>query len=636
MKPSQQVLINHFLETLFQHDPLEAVHLLETTLKENDSPFVEGMIRLASLRPEGSTLYYQKLYNIWSNLNRPSLKPNATNRKIFLLTDFTADNFPPLISLFCAAHGINVELELAPFDSIEQFAFSGSPGIMNDQIVVLIISPQWLQRYLGESALISRKDLDKVKELFSSVIDGIKSQNPSHIMVANFPGPLFSLPGGTLSLEEHLGYNLAVAEFNRWLGSLTSPNLHLLDIAEAILGAGGRKALAQTNYFRAGMFFDPKGAASVSREIALAMASVCGKTHRALVVDWDNTLWGGEVAELGWQNIVCGPDSPEGRGFLSVQKYVKDLTGLGALLAGVSRNSSEVKNTFQENKNMALTLDDFSSVQVSFNPKSASVETVSSDLGFGEEFMVFMDDSLFELAEVFTKHPNIDLLLAGPDPVDTLRNLTESRLFNTVLLSEADRSRFKNSKILKKQRELKSSFKNIDDFLKTIDIRLTIYRLEEKNKSRTIQLLQKSNQFNLTTKRYGEVDLAKLEKNDGDILVVSYEDAFGSQGIISVVILVSSEENVCIDSWVMSCRVLNRTVEQAIFSYILKISKGKTICGEYIPTEKNGLVRSLYKTLGFEKLTETSGDNKDSEQWVYANYDPEESSAKHHVSINEM
>ena len=149
-------------------------------------------------------------------------------------------------------------------------------------------------------------------------------------------------------------------------------------------------------------------------------------------------------------------------------------------------------------------------------------------------------------------------------------------------------------------------------------------------------MLQKSNQFNLTTKRHGEADLIKLEENGGDILVISYEDAFGPQGIISVVILVSSEENVCIDSWVMSCRVLNRTVEQAIFSYILKISKGKTICGEYVPTEKNGLVRSLYKTLGFEKVAKTTDNNNNKEQWAYANYNSEEPPPKHHASINEI
>ena len=280
---------------------------------------------------------------------------------------------------------------------------------------------------------------------------------------------------------------------------------------------------------------------------------------------------------------------------------------------------------------MALTLDDFSTTHVSFDPKSMSIGAISRDLGFGEEYMVFMDDNIFELAEVFTRHPGIDLILAGPEPETTLKKLTESRLFNTVSIVKEDLERCNNSKILKKQRELKSSLKNIDEFLQAINISLTFSRLNEKNKNRAVQLIQKSNQFNLTTRRHGEDDLIRFGKEVGEVIVVAYDDTFGSQGIISIVILVPSGEKICIESWVMSCRVLNRTVEQAIFSYIQKLSNGRTISGEYIPTEKNKLVKSLYESLSFQLVSKD--ESTGAELW---DFPAQITTPSHFVTIKEI
>ena len=160
--------------------------------------------------------------------------------------------------------------------------------------------------------------------------------------------------------------------------------------------------------------------------------------------------------------------------------------------------------------------------------------------------------------------------------------------------------------------------------------------LNTENLDRVVQLFQKTNQFNLTTRRHGEEDLKKLGSNGGEVYSVSYEDIFGSQGIISVITLVSTTDVLYIESWLMSCRVLNRTVEQAVFAFILGKANGKQVRGEYIPTEKNGLVRSLYKTLGFKKVDTTLGDNTGKEEWVYANYDLKSLSPKHYVSVKEI
>jgi FkbH-like protein len=295
-----------------------------------------------------------------------------------------------------------------------------------------------------------------------------------------------------------------------------------------------------------------------------------------------------------------------------------------------------VKKIFTENKEFVLNLDDFSSIQLGWSPKSDAVSQVSSELGFGSDFMVYLDDSLFEIAQVLSAHPYMDAIMAGPDSQSTIARLAYYRFFNAVSISDEDLKRSSRALKLREQREFKTSFSKIEDFLEAIQIRLSFSKLNAVNLNRVVQLFQKTNQFNLTTRRYGEEDLKQLERNGGEVYSVSYEDTFGSQGIISVITLVPEADVLHIESWLMSCRVLNRTVEQAVFAFILKKANGKQVSGEYIPTEKNALVRSLYETLGFKKVATTPDNNTGKDEWVYANYGVENLPPKHYVSISEV
>ena len=164
---------------------------------------------------------------------------------------------------------------------------------------------------------------------------------------------------------------------------------------------------------------------------------------------------------------------------------------------------------------------------------------------------------------------------------------------------------------------------------------MSFLKLNPENINRAIQLFQKTNQFNLTTRRHRGEDLKKLESKGGDVYSISYEDTFGSQGIISAITLVTEIDSVYIESWLMSCRVLNRTVEQAVFAFILEIAAGKKVRCEYIPTEKNGLARLHYETLGFNRSARSIEQNN-KEQWTYSNSNLKKLPPKHYVLINEL
>jgi FkbH-like protein len=611
------VFMQEVLTQLFKGDPSRAVEILRSAAVAA-KPEVLSLLRVAAQRPRQPLLYYLKLHNLWLRLGRPPLKPNPVKREVLLLADATSDNLIGPLQLFCATYGVTAAVETSPYDSVEQLVLDPGSALRcsSEQIVVLYLSEQWLARYFGNRCLVPLNSLDRVKDTLRQLVDGLLARGPGRVLILNFPGRAYPLPSGTAMADGALGWNRAVTHLNDCLGAQCGSRVHLVDLTEAIAGAGGRSALGRLTYFRSKMALEAAGTVAAAREIASALADVCGKTHRAVLTDWDNTLWGGEVAEVGSHGVVCGLDSPDALAYHRVQGYLKDLKSIGVLLGGASRNDPGVQKVFEENADLPLRLDDFASLHVGFHPKSESAAAFARNVGFGPEFVVFLDDSLFELTEVLAAHPAIDILLAGPDAETTLGALSDARFFNAIALSADDLQRGEAAARLAKQRDAQAGYANAEDFLKAIDIKLVVAGLNDKNLPRAVQLLQKSNQFNLTTRRHQEHDLKRLVADGAKIGVFSYEDSFGPQGVIAVVILAPDAAGMRIDSWVMSCRVLNRTVEEAVFAWVAGEAGPREVLGEYIPTEKNGLVRDLYRRLGFELLTHEHHSGRQLWRWA--------------------
>lgn len=627
-------LVQRILPRLFQGACGEAVDLLQRHIAEH-GPAADSLalVRLAAQRTGQNALYYLKLFNVWNGQGQPALKPNVVQRKLRLLTDYTSDNLAPLLKLFAATYGVQLDVQVSAFDSVEQLALDPHSSLELDSqtIVVVSLSEHWLERYLGKVALVADESIARTQAMLDNIVAGLKSRRPQQILITNFAPRAYARPAGLVRVANHCGWNHAVARLNLALVERDAADVHVIDLAEALFAAGGRQATGRVSYFRSKMAFESLGTIAVAREIASTVGQLLGKSHRALVTDWDNTLWGGEVAEAGSHGVICGLDSPDALAYCQVQEFMKSLTSTGTLLAAVSRNDPQVAKILTENVDLALRADDFATLQIGFQPKSQSIAQAAQDLGFGSEFMVFVDDSLFELAEAVTMHPYLDVLLAGPEPEATLRALSESRFFNAVSLQQADLERGVAAQALKQQRDFQASFTNIEEFLQEIRIRIDVAPLNDTNVARVVQMFQKSNQFNLTTRRHGEHDLRQIVDHGGTVGVFSYEDAFGSQGMISVVNLVPRGDSIEIESWVMSCRVLNRTVEQAVCHWIVEQAAGREIVGHYLPTEKNNLVRGLYRSLGFELVAHdaTSGH----ETWRLTTSSPAAKLPKHYAEL---
>lgn len=572
---------------------------------------VHTLLRVALLQPGRTMLWYTKLLNRWDDLGRPALKPNPVARRIVCLADHTIDHMLPLVKGFCASLGIDADLNLKAFDSIEAEILDTGSTLHSDpgDLALIALGETWLHRQLGPPGLIPTERVaqarDMLDRLVNSVVEG------SEVLITNFAPGAVTAPGGYAHGEGRIGYSAAIGQLNVHMHGMQSQQVTVIDQVQAVHAAGGQRAYSAANEQRAGIPYEPACLVALAREIAFTIAALCGKTHRALVIDLDNTLWGGTIGDAGPHGIVTGPDDPDGMGYYRLQQYCGRLTSLGVLLAAASKNSPEVKSIFQDNPNVALTGDDFSSMQISWDPKSRSIARISAELGFGPEFMLFVDDNPFELAEALGRHPDLDVILAGPEPADTLAALADGRYFHTVRITDTDLSRHRHLAARQAAAALRTSFDDYDEYLRAIRIRVDVQPYGETNRRRVAQMLQKSNQFNLTTRRHTQHDLDSLHEQGATIGVFSYEDTFGSQGVIGAIVLVPQGDRLHIESWVMSCRVLNRTVEQAIGAWIMQFAGTRPLLGEFIATDKNAIVRDLYARLGFRRIASSApGDHE--------------------------
>jgi FkbH-like protein len=593
--------ITGLLSALSAGDTSAGVAIVQEAVGEA-SDALPTLLRTAAFHVVREPMYYKKLLNLWVRSGRPELKPAARAIRIELLSDGTVNGIAPYLELFCALYGLSATIEIGAYDSVEHVAFSGDTASGFD-ITLVLLSDHWLRRWIGAGPVDPAR-LGEAEAMLRRLVTGLDRARANPVVMSAFGPGAWAAPGSIVRTGELVGHGVAVARLNEVIVSLASPKLLILDIAHAVHRAGGAGGLATLGYLRSRAAFSEQGLLAIAREAAAGIAQVLGRSHRAVLTDWDNTLWGGEVGEVGPLGVVCGQDSPDALGYYLVQCHLRDLTGLGVVLAAISRNAPEAARILDENPDLALRRSHFSSLALGWGRKSQSVDRIREELSFGTDLMLYLDDSLVELAEVLVQHPFIDVMLAGPTPDLTLDRLTSGAFFGVLAVTNEDRVRAERTTALVQQRRQMAEAGDMRSFLASLGMRLVRSSVTADNEARVLQLLQKTNQFNLTTRRHTQSDLGRLQAEGARVGVFAYSDKFGPQGIIGVIILVPDAEAVEVETWAMSCRVLNRGVEQAMLEWIVQNAGGADIIGRYIPTEKNGLVRELYDRLGFEIVSD--------------------------------
>ena len=333
-----------------------------------------------------------------------------------------------------------------------------------------------------------------------------------------------------------------------------------------------------------------------------------GKTKKVLVLDLDNTLWGGVLGDDGFNKIEINSKTVRGKIFRNFQKTILNLKKRGVLLAICSKNNIEnVRNVFKENKNLILKYKDFIVVKCNWKNKANNIIEISEELNLDLDSFVFIDDNKAERELVRSYLSRVEVPEIPENPIHFSDIVLNSFLFESTNFTREDASRNKSYLADKKRNSLKTKSVNNDEYLKSLEMKAGISSFKKNSLNRVVQLFQRSNQFNLTTNRYNHLQLKKIISNKSFItLQVSLKDKFFKYGIISLLVCRVNNSNLIIENWVMSCRVLSRTLENFILSQLKKVCKNKkltNIIGIYKPSLKNFIVKELYINLGFKSIS---------------------------------
>lgn len=439
--------------------------------------------------------------------------------------------------------------------------------------------------------------------------DVLRRRHPCHIVQVGL-----DLPSGGAwgSLEDTLsgGRRRAVAKANLALAEDLPSGVSFLD-PNTVGAQWGTPLCSDAEWCSMKQYPATAALPLFADHLCAQFLAALGLTSKVLVLDLDNTLWGGVIGEDSLGSIRIGPPTAEGEGYLELQKYVKELQQRGVVLAVCSKNNlADAELPFRQHDAMHLRLDDFAAFVANWQDKATNLEAIASDLSLGLDAFVFLDDNPLERALVRARLPQVVVPECGKTPWGMLAVLRRGLYFESLSLTQEDRERNASYRTRSERKSLEMSSASLDDFLLRLEMTAEHGPIDEQTLPRVTQLINKTNQFNLTTRRYTEAQVRSIAQSaDWWGRWFRLADRFGDHGLVGVILARIEDRRWTIDTWLMSCRVLGRKLEDFILCVLLSAAQERNaveVLGEYIPTEKNRLVRDLYPSLGFRPAADGS------------------------------
>lgn len=352
----------------------------------------------------------------------------------------------------------------------------------------------------------------------------------------------------------------------------------------------------------------------VAQSVANIVKSLYGKNKKALMLDLDNTLWGGIVGDDGVEGIKIGPETPNGRVYAEFQEYCKNLKNIGVILAVVSKNEEQNAIAGLNHPSGVLKPVDFVDIKANWNPKNQNILQIAKDLSLGVESFVFIDDNVVERDIVSSNIPEV-AVPKMEKPENYIGVLDGSGFFETTILSLEDMKKTEMYHARVEASKEIGKYENYDEYLDSLQMVAYLEDFKQVYFQRIAQLTNKSNQFNLTTLRCSEDDVRKMQESERYFCISArLKDKFVDNGLVSVLVARRNNDKFDIILFLMSCRVLKRDLEKLMLNTLIDFAKDNgvsKIVGHYYPTEKNALVKDLYGIMGFEKVREDEMGNSD-------------------------
>jgi FkbH-like protein len=542
---------------------------------------------------------------------RAGLKPY----KIALLSSFAIEFVHDALIAFGFINGFKIQIYQGGFGTFRQELLDASRlyACAPDAVIIAVEGADWVPWVYSAASHRENEDPTVLIENFRSELSALLSRARSRLnvplLVHNFPLPAWRRLG-ILDAGSQDGQARLVSRLNDALLEIAekADGVHIVDYAGLVNRYGTRHSYDHRMRLYAGAPITQPMLGELAREYMKFVRCLVGFNKKCLVLDLDNTLWGGVVGEEGVDGIQLGPSYP-GSAFLEFQQHILALQQRGVILAIASKNNpADIDEVFARHRFMQLRKDHFADVQVGWGAKSESLRRLANNLGIGLEHVVLVDDNPAECEEIRRALPMVTLIQLPPQPELYVEALHEDGWFDTVALSSEDLRRGELYQQRASAEALRSSAAGLEDYYRALDMELRIAPVDRTSLKRAAQLTQKTNQLNVTTRRYSEAELSALMADRHWLLVtIGLIDRFGDNGIVGLMLAKVAGDALNIDTFLLSCRVIGRAVETAMLAHLCDLAEQHgldAVIGELIPTAKNLPVRDLFERHGFAKATE--------------------------------
>lgn len=528
--------------------------------------------------------------------------------KVAVLGDTATQFLATAIKGMGVERGYNIDLFEAEYNQVERQFMDPTSDLYAFEpqyIVVFQSTHKWNEHY----SMMPADARGTLADERLNFVRNIAQMTSAKIIYLNYP-EIEDTVFGSYASKVTSSFTYQVRKFNYELMNLAQelPNLFVCDIVGLYSKYGRDFFFDPAVYTSTEMILSIDGVPYVASRIMDIVCAIQGKFKKCLILDLDNTVWGGVVGDDGLEGIQLGHGLGIGKAFTEFQMWVKKLKDRGIIICICSKNDEDkAKEPFEKHPDMVLRLSDISVFMANWDTKVDNIRAIQQILNIGFDSMVFLDDNPFERNIVRENIAGITVPELPEDPADYLEYLYSLNLFETASYSSTDKDRTKQYQVQAERASFARTFTNEADFLKSLNMVSVVEGFTKFNTPRVAQLSQRSNQFNLRTVRYTDADIEAMA-NDPDVIPLTFtlEDKFGDNGLIAVVIMKKRDkENLFVDTWFMSCRVLKRGMEDFTLNTMVEAAKAKgykRIVGEYLPTPKNVMVKEHYAGLGFSKI----------------------------------
>ncbi|MHB9074520.1 MAG: HAD-IIIC family phosphatase [Desulfobaccales bacterium] len=547
-------------------------------------------------------------------LNKIELS-NLPELNIVILRNIMVEPLEPLLRYFAYEIGFNGKIRFGEYDNIFQETIATGSELINKEADIICVfmkleTLSWSlsRNYAGMTSEQIESEVNRIKEYISAIIAGIRKKTSAAILWHALEMPLYpalgiwdsQIPDGQLARITDLNKYIVTELRNHGNGFWVDLNLCIARLGISRFYDQRYWHMARAPYSREALF-------EIASEDFKFIRSLKGKNKKCLVLDCDNVLWGGIIGEDGLEGIKLGKEYP-GSPYVEFQQEVVNLYNRGIIIALCSKNNEDdVWHIFNNHPDMVLKEEHIAIAKLNWNDKAANLKQISSYLNIGLDSMVFIDDSEFEVNLIREVLPEVTIIHCPSKNAVVFRDMLAScGLFDSLNFSEEDKQRGVMYKAEAGRKKLMTESTDMINYYRSLEMVLEIYVADDFSIPRIVQLTQRTNQFNLTTRRYSESDIKDFASDsDVDMVFLRLKDRFGDSGITGCCILKFVNEVAIIDTFLLSCRILGRGVEDAFLIQMLKRAKkrgSKIVVGEYCATRKNSQVEHFFEQRGFTEI----------------------------------